>query len=267
MNKTAKQSGGKKIYLKYLGILALSAVIGGIFGGLFTGTLSGSGIDKIIGDFVEQVGRNQLMIYVVMGVISAVTLETILAKMRKLGAEISHAEDENADTLEYMMEKVGAVGVLVSNCSQVLLMMVLSTGYNIDYIQEADGYYYIASITAFLLACVYLGIWQMRYVRLLQKIYPEKKGDPSSRKFQQQWLESCDEAEKEVIYQSSYKTYHAMNKLVPAMLLLALLSHLLWNTGLMAVFITGVIWIALSANYCRFCLRKKGENLMENRKK
>ena len=45
------------------------------------------------------------------------------------------------------------------------------------------------------------------YIKLVQRIYPDKKGDPTSINFQEQWLASCDEAEKEEIYEASYKTY------------------------------------------------------------
>ena len=49
---------------------------------------------------------------------------------------------------------------------------------------------------------LFLLLWhaQARYVKLLQKIHPEKKGDIASKDFHKQWLESCDEAEKEAVY-------------------------------------------------------------------
>ena len=48
----------------------------------------------------------------------------------------------------------------------------------------------------------YFGMWQIRYIKLVQRIYPDKKGDPTSINFQEQWLASCDEAEKEEILRS-----------------------------------------------------------------
>ena len=75
--------------------------------------------------------------------------------------------------------------------------------------------------------------------------HPEKRGDISSRKFHQQWLESCDEAEKEVIYQSSYKTYIFMSKAIGLLLIVTMLSHLFFKTGIMAILVVGVMYLVL----------------------
>lgn len=73
---------------------------------------------------------------------------------------------------------------------------------------------------------MYLNVWQIRYVRVIQKIYPDKKGDPTSLKFPKQWLESCDEAEKECIYQASYKGYLTVMKWAPILTFVALILHM-----------------------------------------
>ena len=72
---------------------------------------------------------------------------------------------------------------------------------------ENHAYSFLVACVIFITIYVYLYFWQIRYVKLLQKTHPEKKGDPPSPKFQEQWLDSCDEAEKEVIYRSAYKAY------------------------------------------------------------
>ena len=53
------------------------------------------------------------------------------------------------------------------------------------------------SLVKFLTACVlflicffYCGMAQARYVKLLQKVHPEKKGDIASKDFHEQWLEA-----------------------------------------------------------------------------
>lgn len=80
-------------------------------------------------------------------------------------------------------------------------------------------------------------------------------------KFQKQWMESCDEAEKEVIYQSSYKTYLTIMKVIPILLLVAMLGHFIWNTGIMAILMVGIIWIVANVTYSRSCLIKKGQKI------
>ena len=98
---------------------------------------------------------------------------------------------------------------------------------------------------------------QARYIKLLQKTHPEKKGDVSSMKFQQQWLESCDEAEKEVIYQSAYKAFSFTSKCLSFLLLLTMLSHLFFHTGVLAILVVGITQIILALTYNRSCVELK----------
>ena len=50
-------------------------------------------------------------------------------------------------------------------------------------------------------------------------------------------MESCDEAEKEIIYKSAYKTYIVLNKVIPILLLLTLIANMFLNTGILAVLV------------------------------
>lgn len=94
-------------------------------------------------------------------------------------------------------------------------------------------------------------------MKLLQKTHPEKKGDPSSPKFQEQWLDSCDEAEKEVIYRSAYKAYMTVNRTIPVILILVMLANLYFDTGMLAVIVLAVIWMLAQFTYTGSCVRMK----------
>lgn len=100
----------------------------------------------------------------------------------------------------------------------------------------------------------------MRYVKVIQSSRPEfSNADPSSMKFQEQWMKSCDEAEKEMIYHSSYRTYLFLSKVIPILLVAAMLSNLLFDTGMLAIVLLAVLWIMTSMYYTRSCvnMRKK----------
>ena len=80
-----------------------------------------------------------------------------------------------------------------------------------------------------------------------------------SWKFQKQWLEHCDEAEKEQIYESSYQTYLFLSKLLPITMVFAMLANLLYNTGILAVILLALVWVASTVYYTHSCVayRKK----------
>lgn len=190
--------------------------------------------------------------------------ESALHKFRALGNALENAEDEQSDRIEYEMEQISSVGMISSIGGMVLAMILLSTGYSMDYIEslsETGNRILLSVFALFILNSIYNGYWQVRYVKSIQKFYPQQKADITSRKFQKQWLENCDEAEREMIYQASYQTYLCIHELVSVLAVVAMLSHLLWDTGIMAVVLVGIIWIAMTVSYCRACVKKKGSKL------
>lgn len=250
-------------YVKYIGVLLLCATVGG-FVGAFSPALLNIGVDNGIEGLVEFISRQQLPILLLLLVIEVVSLEYVQFKIRKMGKLLLTAGDEECDFLEYEIEKIGSFGVIMSNVCEVLLLLILSTGYTMEFIQSLEndaGGRYLVALFVFIAAATYCGIWQVRYVKAIQKIYPDKKGDPASMKFRKQWLESCDEAEKEAIYQSSYKTYLTIMKMIPILFIIAMFSHFVWNTGIMAIVMVGVIWIATIVTYSRSVVMKKGQKL------
>lgn len=106
----------------------------------------------------------------------------------------------------------------------------------------------------------YCGMAQARYVKLLQKVHPEKKGDIASKDFHKQWLESCDEAEKEAVYQSSYSTYIFSGKLIGILLVVTMIAHLFFNTGVFAIVVVGVIYLCITIKYCVSCVKLKNKS-------
>ena len=108
----------------------------------------------------------------------------------------------------------------------------------------------------------YFGMWQIRYIKLVQRIYPDKKGDPTSINFQEQWLASCDEAEKEEIYEASYKTYLLTGKVLPFCTLVANAASYGMEYGRSCYYHSCFLWILSASNYCRCCVtQKKAKNL------
>ena len=139
---------------------------------------------------------------------------------------------------------------------------LLGSGYSMRYIHDER-----TSLVKFLTACVlflicffYCGMAQARYVKLLQKIHPEKKGDIASKDFHKQWLESCDEAEKEAVYQSSYSTYIFSGKLIGILLVVTMIAHLFFNTGVFAIVVVGVIYLCITVKYCVSCVKLKNKS-------
>ncbi|MDO5539358.1 MAG: DUF3169 family protein [Eubacteriales bacterium] len=241
-----------KVSLKML----ISAGTGGVAGLLGAWFFFGHDVKEAMTNVTEIL---QMMILPALLVLMAVSVflgERSIRNIRKIHEKMKTAQDEEYDLLDYEEERTGGKGMIANVFSQALCFIILSFGYSMEYIASSDH-----NRSTFLYACIvwmvcfgYDCFWQIRYVKLLQKAHPEIKADPSSRKFQQQWLESCDEAEREIIYQSSYKTYMLLNKSIPVLLLLTMLTHMFLETGVLAVIVVAAIWLMETICYTRSCV-------------
>lgn len=251
-------------YLKYGLILLVCAVVGGVFG--FISAMAEEplvALRMLAANLSEMICRYLFVEFVVLLVILIVFGESNLRKMKNHCKALETAEDEEADRIEYEMEKDSAWGVGTLNVIAFLSMVFLATGYSMEYIKSLvdlkEGLGFLGACVLFIIIYAYNGFWSVRQVKLQQKYDPTKKGDPTSTKFTEQWVESCDEAEKEMIYRSSYKSYLALSKWIPVLMLVTMLSHLVWNTGVMAIIVVGIVWTVQNVAYLKSCvvLRKQ----------
>ena len=268
-----KRESKKKMntYLKFALLLLASACVGGVLGAA-SEMSAGIGINAAIANMMKGALRfireNTLLLESVCGILCIILCEMDIHKMKSYGHQLEVAEDEKYAELEYRMEVAGCRGTSVSTIGIILLILFLAPGYTAEYIRSmADEglriYLYLAELVVFMGMTAYLSVWQVRYVKLIQKLYPEKKGDPTSIKFQEQWLASCDEAERDCIYQASYKTYVLLGKVIPVCTFIAMISHMIWNTGILAIVFCAVIWLLLVLNYSRCCVVKKREQFLK----
>lgn len=252
-----------KTYLKYALKLLVCICIGAVLGAAIA-FIDVSEWDRYA-EMVQGVIRDHLLILLIfLTLVSIVIGEMTLKRMRKLGKEFSDVEDERGDEIEYELEHTGCIGLIGTTTIMVLSIAILATVYSMAYIDKVvstDNGSLLISFGIFIVLNIYNGYWQMRYVKTIQRIYPDKLADPASGKFQKQWLENCDEAEREMIYQASYKTYIRLSKVMPVLTVLAMLGNLMWNTGILAVLLLGVVWITLVVTYCRACTKMKGTKL------
>lgn len=262
MSKTKKMN----TYLKYGLILVACAVCGGIIGYhsvAFEGNLLA--IAPMAGNVVDFIRRNMFMELDVLLLVEVLFGEIYLNKVKKLSEASLNAEDEEGDRLDYEAEKAGAIGTGVMSFISFLAIVIVATGYSMSYIKEAatevNGVTLLGGFAAFIIIYVYYGYWGVRLVKFQQKLEPNRKGDPASMKFNEEWVESCDEAEKELIYQCIFKCYNTLGHWIPMLLIITMLAHMIWDTGIMAIAVVGFIQLLQTTSYCKYCVQKKGQKL------
>lgn len=257
--KTKKMNSYKK-----LGLVLLASAIAGAVLGLIGAIAIGFGGESIkLGMTALLTGLQKAMVplLIVVTVISVIYGELSLKKHREIGRKILETEDEECDRWEYEEEKNSAKGMIVNILSQIFCFLLLSVGYSMAYISDGNAPNMLAACAVFIICYAYDGVWQVRYVKQVQRIYPEKQGDPVSRKFQEQWLNSCDEAERTLIYQSAYKSYCVINKWIPAFLIITMLGQMFFQTGMLAIVVVAIIWLVVSVSYLRTCVKLREQKI------
>ena len=179
-----------------------------------------------------------------------------LLSMLLLGGRTDDIQTGMTDILSFI-QRIMLPALLIITIATIIL------GERSNYITDGNHQNMLAACLVFLGCYAYNGFYQTRYIKTVQAIHPDQKGDPSSRKFRQQWLDSCDEAQKELIYQSAYKTYSAINTWIPILLVFTMLGHLFFDTGIMAIVVVAVIWIVVTGSYLHSCVNMKGAKLRE----
>ena len=89
-------------------------------------------------------------------------------------------------------------------------------------------------------------IWVTNWVvRLEQQLNPEKRGNVFDTKFQKQWIASCDEAEKQKVYQAGFRGYRAGATACMVLWVVAVFAQLWAGTGVFPVLCVCLIWLVM----------------------
>jgi len=136
-------------------------------------------------------------------------------------------------------------------------LTALNIGTIVEYFFFAVGFDGIVGRSGFADACYFLGfiltlvvvmIGQQIIINMTKEVNPEKKGSIYDTKFIDKWEDSCDEAEKILIYKSAYKTYTKMSGLFVSLWVFCIFGNGFFHFGLMPVTLVSLIWL------CNVCI-------------
>ena len=70
-------------------------------------------------------------------------------------------------------------------------------------------------------------------------------------KFQKQWYDSCDEAERRQVGEASYRSMQAMGRAILALFVVLTLLGLVLDLGVTPFLVLGALWMVQTASYHR----------------
>lgn len=249
-NKNGQKQSEGKLFIKFMLLMVIAFIVGGTVG--FAGhyisdVMLGQG--EVFERFASAFSKVVPIVFVVLNIVVNTVCLIIFVKAKKQ-ADVWDGEDE--DTIDDVERKLNFV-LVPSNILTGLNYFFFGAMFQAaEY--AGDGNIFgvdimIVGIVVFLLGLFFSMLIAKLVVDLEKKLNPEKKGSVFEMQFQKTWLESCDEAQKQVIYRAAFETYKVVNTVCMIMWLITLVAQMLFETGLFPVFSVCVIWVTLIATY------------------
>ena len=256
---TEKQQENKKEDKKALGkfalILFLAFVIGiavGFGSSIIKDLLGKAFIKDAFLEILSMVAVYGAYVYTTVLVICSVVL------YKKSREEYTAWDEEDEDVLCGIETKLSYV-LWFSNLILYGSYFFLSVGIWATDVMEAknaveqDATGFVVSLLVVLLHIAYAiaagSIIQQKVVNLSKEINPEKSGSVYDMKFQDKWLETCDEAERYTTYKCSFKTFKVMQVVGVVLWLICIIGQMSFNTGAFATIIITIFMIIMVSVY------------------
>ncbi len=244
-NNTVKKDN-RKALPKYLLILFVAAIFGGVLG-FAAGWVGHDNISEVIAAAVSN-GLTAAAPWALL-VTSVVSLALILWLYRGAKALYTGWDGEDDDVMDRADEKLNWA-LLLTAAQLVLDMFFFAVA------QSGQNMAALWSVLFFLVSIFLIVFAQQKIVDLTRKMNPEKKGSVYDTKFKKKWFESCDEAEQKQIGQAAYKAFNVVSTACPIVwAALLLLSYAFDIDLLMPVFAVCLIWLLMQVSYCLECIR------------
>ena len=254
-NDPVKQEN-KKALPKFILIVALSLVFGGILGfSLVSLNLEGfqENLDAA-GLFFTNYAAPWLIIALPVAEF-AVCLPIYFSAKKQLSAW-----DGGDEAAGNEIEAKLSVCIWITGLATVLAFFLLSAMFagfvhNAGTPRMMPAALFFGGLAAFLVDLFAPMVLQQKLVDLTKRLYPEKRGSVYDTKFQKKWYQSCDEAERLIIGQCAFQAYRAMTAACMALWVVFALGGMFFSWGFLPAAAVCIVWGVGQSAYAYACLK------------
>lgn len=238
---------------KFKGLLRLILLMiaGGIFGFLVAiGTSKGqeSEVYSTLIDFMTKLSEYHIWFQIFFPLILICIAILLYIRSKKLYQNHLPIE-EKEDKIDRYLDWALSLTTVAYGLSFVLF------GVGLSYVENV-----ILLVGIFITSILIVLFMEVAIVTFVQKMDPSKKGDPTSADFSKHWEASLDEAEKYLLYKSAYKSFMFMKNFLLALMVIAMLGEVLFDTGKFALILTGLAWVVQSLSFSKSARKASGKN-------
>lgn len=249
MSNKDTQKNDKKIFIKWVFVIVVAFILG-CTGGFLAGEHP-----EIIDAFLQMLANTSdfLMIPLVVLFLLSIVLGYGYSfyKYRKAKQLVEKGyDDDSYDKAEKELSKASLVSNILCGFNYMFFGICLfSAGMAEEDLSIQQLAFSFVTILLFIIAMACSVIIQNKSVNLNKKMNPEKRGNMFDKKFAKEWLGSCDEAEKALIYESAYSAYRVAIGISTGLWAVSLIGMMSFHTGVLAIIVSSVMMIVLISTY------------------
>lgn len=240
MKKDRKGGMLIKVLAMVVGLFIIGYVVGRILGRLTRGMelaeLFKTGNSRGVGTFLTAVQSA-----VVIGGLLTAWLSFVRTKKR---AEKWDGEDE-----EEISAIEGALDLPMIVSSTVTVLGTILFSCVCYFLLTEPSFFDIIPVAVFLIGQAGTILLNEQAVTLEKKLNPEKNGSTLDVNFHKKWMDSCDEAEKLMIWQAGFAAYKAGNMVCSVMWIVIFILQTVLRFGIVPMICVGVFWLTLNTAY------------------
>lgn len=249
MNKEVNKKEEKKAFIKWL-LIVIVAFLAGTFGGSLL-SANPHWVDRLLEIIASGKDMVTIPVLIFSVIVTVVGYVYCFVKYKKAKAMVDAGYDD--ETYEIAEEQMGRISVVVSVLSGLNFLFFGVSEYACGMAEKnptlEQALLSIVPIMLMIAASTCNVVMQSKTIALDKQMNPEKKGNVFDKKFAKDYLESCDEAEKSLIYESAYSAYRIAISLCTVMWAVAFIGMLSFHTGVLAVILVSIIMIAMTTTY------------------
>ncbi|WP_230397698.1 DUF3169 family protein [Novisyntrophococcus fermenticellae] len=253
MNRTKKEGKG---FSAMGGKLLLGAVIGGIIGYMF-GDSDSAAVEETANYLLDMTVKAYRPVMMILTLCMLLLNLLFFLKLRfcVLQAEVCR-DEEKSDLLDDKIDRISTLSLSGNGVFYILLFFNYVLSYSRG--ERTD----IMNVLLFIVPVLIYPVFYILIVNLLKRHDPSKKGVPGSMRFQKDWMESCDEAEKMRTFRVSYQTNIASCYIISIGFCTTAILALLFPVGVFALFITALMWLAQTIINGYYNIKSQKEKMM-----
>lgn len=228
-------------------VMILSTLLGAVVG--FSAGISGDAdmkdITTVLGTAITNgLGFAAPFLQLVLFIVDFIFVSVSFSKCKK---RWDAEKDTNEDIYDELDAKITNVMSVISIYTVVSYFLFSAAFYYAVHVKFSI--WFLMSLIVFIVDIVLVIGYQRKSVDFVKLMNPEKQGSVYDFKFQEKWLDSCDEMEKQMIYQCGYKAYQVTNLMCIILWMVFTCLALFLKISLWPVAIVSLFWLVLTITY------------------